>query len=118
MVIFTERLINFFDVMKLTDLLTQWFAHPLTRGMDIDQPQTTALRQQIISSKPFLENLYEEWSLRIAVRFPPNARVLELGSGLGYVPSVSLYQSELVVILVMLSPFRYFVTFRFSAIHV
>jgi hypothetical protein len=44
----------------------------------------TALRQQIISSKPFLKNLYEEWYCTIAVEFPPDARVLELGSGPGF----------------------------------
>ena len=83
--------------MKLTDLLNQWLAHPLTRGMDIDQPQTTALRKQIISSKPFLEKLYEEWYRRIAAKFPPDARVLELGSGAGFLKEFmpSLITSEL-----------------------
>ena len=49
--------LNFFDVMKLTDLLNKWLAHPLTTGMNIDQPHTTAFRKQIINSKPFLEKL-------------------------------------------------------------
>ena len=83
--------------MKLTDLLNQWLAHPLTRGMDIDQTQTTALRQQVISSKPFLEKLYEEWYRGIAAQFLPNARVLELDSGQGFLKGFmpSLITSEL-----------------------
>ena len=70
--------------MKLTDLLNKWLAHPLTRGMNIDQPHTTALRKQIINSKPFLEKLYDEWYCRISAKFPHDARVLELGSGPGF----------------------------------
>jgi SAM-dependent methyltransferase len=83
--------------MKLTNLLTQWFAHPLTRGMDIDHPQTTAFRKQIISSKPFLKKLYEEWYCTIAAEFPPDARVLELGSGAGFLKEFmpSIITSEL-----------------------
>jgi len=34
-------------------------AHPLTRGMDIDDPRTTHLRQEVIQSKPFLRKIYE-----------------------------------------------------------
>ena len=83
--------------MKLTDLLNKWLAHPLTRGMNIDQPQTTAFRKKIISSKPFLEKLYEEWYLRISANFPGDARVLELGSGAGFLKEFmpSLITSEL-----------------------
>lgn len=44
----------------MTDLLQRWLAHPLTRGMNIDYPQTTALRLRVIRSKPFLRKLYEE----------------------------------------------------------
>lgn len=62
----------------------RWLAHPLTRGMDIDDPHTTALRLEVIRSKPFLRKLYEEWYRDIATHFPPDARVLELGSGAGF----------------------------------
>ena len=61
-----------------------WLAHPLTRGMNIDDPHTTALRLQIIRSKPFLRKLYEEWYRDMATHFPSDARVLELGSGAGF----------------------------------
>jgi SAM-dependent methyltransferase len=52
--------------------------------MNIDDPQTTALRLQIIRSKPFLRKLYEEWYGDIAIHFQTGARVLELGSGAGF----------------------------------
>ena len=68
----------------MTGYLHRWLAHPLTRGMDIDDPHTTALRLQIIRSKPFLRKLYEEWYRDIATHFPSDARVLELGSGAGF----------------------------------
>src|SRR5687768_12718505 len=68
----------------MTGILTRFLAHPFTRGMDIDDPRTTALRLQVIRSKPFLKKLYEEWYRNIATCFPPNARVLELGSGAGF----------------------------------
>ena len=68
----------------MTSLLHRWLAHPLTRGLNIDDPQTTALRLQIIRSKPFLRKLYEEWYRDIAAQFPSDAQILELGSGAGF----------------------------------
>jgi SAM-dependent methyltransferase len=65
-------------------LLRRILAHPLTRGMDIDDPQTTALRSQIILGKPFLVKLYTEWYRRLAVNFTSDAAVLEIGSGAGF----------------------------------
>jgi SAM-dependent methyltransferase len=62
-----------------------WLAHPLTRGMDIDSPRTTALRRSIILEKPFLRKIYDEWYRLIAAKVPdgPGA-ILELGSGAGF----------------------------------
>jgi SAM-dependent methyltransferase len=60
-------------------------AHPLTRGMDFDDPQTTRLRQRIIAEKPFLRKVYEEWYRRLAAALPPGAEpVLEVGTGPGF----------------------------------
>ena len=42
-------------------LLNYLLAHPLTRGLDIDDPMVTLLRKKIIQSKPFLKNIYKEW---------------------------------------------------------
>lgn len=66
--------------------LRQWLAHPLTQGKDIDSPETTALRRQIIRTKPFLEAIYEDWYAAIARELQPfsDAPILELGSGAGF----------------------------------
>jgi SAM-dependent methyltransferase len=59
--------------------------HPLTRNLDIDDPQTTYVRKQLIRNKPFLRKIYEDWYNWIASSIPHGeGRVLELGSGAGF----------------------------------
>lgn len=66
-------------------MLTRWLEHPLTRGLDIDDPRTTHLRRRILAGKPFLRRIYEEWYIAIAASLPPGEDpVLELGSGAGF----------------------------------
>lgn len=66
-------------------MLTRLLAHPLTRGLDIDDPATTILRRTIIQGKPFLKQIYEEWYQSIAKCLPDiDGSVLELGSGAGF----------------------------------
>jgi SAM-dependent methyltransferase len=66
-------------------MLRALLAHPLTRGMDIDDPRTTALRREIIQAKPFLKRIYDEWYTQIAQTVPSGpGRVFELGSGAGF----------------------------------
>ena len=66
-------------------MLKTWLAHPLTRGLDIDDPRTTQLRQQIIQEKIFLKRIYQEWYRAIAATLPPSqGAVLELGAGGGF----------------------------------
>src|SRR5262245_21554245 len=66
-------------------MIKKLLAHPLTRGMDIDDPRTTRVRQEIIRSKGFLRRIYEEWYRGIVAALPPgDAPVLELGSGAGF----------------------------------
>lgn len=66
-------------------LLRRLLAHPLTAGLQLDDPATTELRKQIISSKPFLRAIYDEWYSMLAAELPPGeGPVLELGSGAGY----------------------------------
>lgn len=60
-------------------------AHPLLRGLDLDDPRTTEVRREIIRSKPFLRRLYDDWYRCIAEQVPRDAApVLEVGSGAGY----------------------------------
>jgi SAM-dependent methyltransferase len=64
--------------------ILQKLSLPLTRGLDIDDPATTNLRRDIIRSKPFLRRLYLEWYEILASPFDTGDRVLELGSGAGF----------------------------------
>lgn len=60
-------------------------AHPLTRGLNLDDPRTTVLRRQIIREKPFLRHIYEEWYAALAQTLPQGVEpVLEIGSGAGF----------------------------------
>ncbi len=66
-------------------MLTRLLEHPLTRGLDVDDPRTTHLRRRILAEKRFLRRIYEEWYGAIAASLPPGAGpVLELGSGAGF----------------------------------
>ena len=66
-------------------LLRNILQHPLTRGMDLDDPGTTRLRKQIIQEKPLLKNIYEEWYRSVCDHLPRiDGPVLEIGSGAGF----------------------------------
>src|SRR5688572_2273294 len=66
-------------------ILRGWLAHPLTRGLDIDSPETTELRRRIVQEKPFLRKIYHEWYQVISAAVPAGSDpVLELGSGAGF----------------------------------
>jgi SAM-dependent methyltransferase len=72
--------------------------HPLTRGLDIDDPRTTHLRRQIIQDKSFLRQIYADWYRAIVAAVPEGkGAVLELGSGGGFMSDVvpHLITSEL-----------------------
>jgi SAM-dependent methyltransferase len=70
-------------------MLKQRLAHPLLRGLDVDNPQTTTRRRQIIQDNRFLRRIYQEWYEALAATLPdvPGA-VLELGSGAGFLSNV------------------------------
>jgi len=53
--------------------------------LGLDDPATTELRLNIIQAKSFLRKIYDDWYRVIQSRIPTgNGRVLELGSGAGY----------------------------------
>jgi SAM-dependent methyltransferase len=65
--------------------LSKLLAHPATQGLDLDAPETTAQRREIVRSKAFLRAIYREWYEAIIQRLPPPpGAVLELGSGAGF----------------------------------
>ena len=81
------------QTMNAIHSLRSLLAHPLTKGMDLDDPKTTELRCQIVRDKKFLRKIYDDWYGLIRSRIPSGpGGVLELGSGAGYfqefVPSV------------------------------
>jgi SAM-dependent methyltransferase len=58
---------------------------PRTRGLNIDDPRTTELRQQIIEGKKFLRRIYGEWYEAITRSVPQGeGAILEIGSGAGF----------------------------------
>lgn len=62
-----------------------WLAHPLTKGLSVDDPRTTDARRRIILEKPFLRRIYSEWYDQIRAALPPGpGAVLEIGSGGGF----------------------------------
>ena len=64
-------------------------AHPLTRGLDLDDPRTTELRRRLVREKPFLRRIYEEWYGWLRDAIPGDAGgVLEIGSGPGFLRDV------------------------------
>jgi SAM-dependent methyltransferase len=66
-------------------LVGRWLAHPLTRGMEPDDPATTRLRRRIVEAKPFLRKIYLEWYARLLHALPAvDGTILELGSGAGF----------------------------------
>ncbi|MBI5527227.1 MAG: class I SAM-dependent methyltransferase [Deltaproteobacteria bacterium] len=69
--------------------LRKLLAHPLTRGMAIDDPATTDLRRRIIREKGFLRRIYIEWYSLLGAALPSGeGDILELGSGGGFLSEV------------------------------
>jgi len=67
-------------------MLMELFAHPLTRGQDIDAPRCTELRRTIIQNKTFLRQVYCNWYESVNMLIPPGEDpILELGSGSGFI---------------------------------
>lgn len=66
-------------------VLKAWLEHPLTRGVDLDDPETTWRRREIVEHKRFLWRIYDEWYRLLAGAIPDGpAPVLELGAGAGF----------------------------------
>jgi SAM-dependent methyltransferase len=82
--------------------LRRLLEHPLTRGLDIDDPSTTILRKTIVQSKPFVRRIYDEWYRKIALHLPGGpGQVLEIGSGSGFLAD---YVPDLITSEILLLP--------------
>ena len=82
--------------------MTRWasISHPLTRGMDLDDVRVTLARREIIQRKKFLKTLYNEWYRMLKDNLPADERVLEIGSGAGFLKDLlpSVITSEVFAI--------------------
>jgi SAM-dependent methyltransferase len=71
-------------------MIHEILAHPSTKGMDIDAADTTSIRRRIIREKAFLRKLYAEWYGFLLESVPPiDGRILELGSGAGFLKDLN-----------------------------
>jgi SAM-dependent methyltransferase len=62
-----------------------WLTHPLTRGLDLDDPSSVERCRKLIQSKPSLRAIYREWYSAISRALPAGTgAVLEVGSGPGF----------------------------------
>jgi len=78
-------------------------AHPLTRGMSLDDPKTTELRMRIIREKGLLRQIYEEWYRLLIGHLPDGGgAVLEIGSGGGFLKE---YHKDALVSEVFFTPY-------------
>ena len=60
-------------------------AHPLTRNMSIDDPETTVLRAEIVREKAFLRRIYQTWYRLLIENIPSGeGQIAEIGSGAGF----------------------------------
>lgn len=65
--------------------IRKWLSHPLTRGLELDDPRTTEMRRRIIREKASLRSIYQDWYARLTQALPAGEEpVLELGSGAGF----------------------------------
>ena len=66
-------------------MIKRLLAHPLARGVELDDSHLTILRRRILSQKKFLREIYKEWYRFIMENLPRSSGgVLELGSGAGF----------------------------------
>jgi len=65
--------------------LKEWLKPPVLKNKDLDDPETTILKKDIVRKNAFLNKIYREWYLLIANSLPRiSGQVLELGSGPGF----------------------------------
>lgn len=70
---------------KFIRKLRKHLSQPLTRDLDLDDPQTTELRKKILIENRFLHNIYWDWYSKIIQNLPSNKNpTLEIGSGAGF----------------------------------
>ena len=70
-------------------VMRKWLEHSSTRGLELDDPATTARRHEIIRGKKALRAIYSEWYRFLSRALPEGeGQVLELGSGGGFLGEI------------------------------
>ncbi len=75
------------DIQALCDetVIGNVFRYRQFDGIDLDSPELTIQRWNVIRNKPFLKNIYDNWYGCIASAILPGPQpVLEIGSGAGF----------------------------------
>ena len=72
-------------------MLNKWRMIQETRGLDLNDPQLTIIRREILKEKKFLHKIYEDWYMQIQ-SFTSNesSPILEVGSGAGFSEEIFL----------------------------
>lgn len=70
---------------RVAELMRGVLAEPSTAGLDPDSLDVTLRRRELIQSRGFLRQLYQEWYEQIAAALPEGrGAILEIGSGGGF----------------------------------
>jgi len=69
----------------MINVIKKFFALPhLTAKLNLDDTKTSLLHREIILSKPVLKKIYTNWYADIMSQIDNNGKILELGSGGGF----------------------------------
>ncbi len=70
---------------RFAERVRQVLAEPGSEHFEINDPRLTLFRRELVRRKPFLNAIYREWYSLVVDALPAgNGRVLELGSGAGF----------------------------------
>lgn len=72
-------------------MLNKWRLIQKTHGLDLDDPQLTIIRREILKKKNFLHKIYDDW-YRLIQSFTNDggSPILEVGSGAGFSEEIFL----------------------------
>lgn len=66
-----------------------FLSHPATSGLDIDDPQLTVIRHDLIQQKKYLFQIYQDWYTIIKAELGNiSSTIIELGSGGGFLEEI------------------------------
>ena len=91
---------------KAGSFIKRFWAHPLTKRIDVNDPYSIIVHREMIRSKPLLKSVYMRWYREILVAYNEirslSGDVVEIGSGAGFLDEV---MPELIKTDVVPNPF-------------